>query len=87
MNEQKISLDAQTIVKLNNFVFLMLAYCTKKVFDSDKECMDKKNIDFLYWMYYGNLIIILSLVIFMILYKFGLLDHLMKSCGAVCVTL
>jgi hypothetical protein len=50
-------LDVNSLVHLNNFIFLVFAYCTDKVYDDNEECRDSKTEGFLYFILYGNLVV------------------------------
>ncbi|KAL4484391.1 hypothetical protein ABPG74_019568 [Tetrahymena malaccensis] len=79
-------LDVNKIVKMQNFIFFVFAYCTKKVYESDT-CVDDSKEMFLNWVLYGNLAICLILLIGYFLSKVPSIYTFLNRCGAVCVTI
>ena len=80
-------LDFNSIVHLNNFIFLVFSYCTHYIHDPTECPLDQSQRDFMYWLLYGNLIVYGIIFIFAILYNLEILDFFTKKCGAVCITL
>ena len=62
-------IDLKKLVRLNNFIFLMLAICTKRVYNED-QCSDENSEKFLNWILYGNSIIFAIILFFLLLSKF-----------------
>ncbi|KAL4489897.1 hypothetical protein ABPG72_010796 [Tetrahymena utriculariae] len=79
-------LDVNKIVKMQNFIFFVFAYCTKKVYENDT-CVDDSKEMFLNWVLYGNLAICLILLIGYFLSKVPSIYTFLNRCGAVCVTI
>lgn len=50
-------LDINSLVHLNNFIFLVFAFCTDKVYSDNFKCKDQDAEGFLYFILYGNLIV------------------------------
>lgn len=50
-------LDINSLVHLNNFIFLVFAICADKVVSDDFYCKDAAGIGFLNFILYGNLIV------------------------------
>lgn len=50
-------LDINSLVHLNNFIFLVFAICADKVVTDDFYCNDAAGIGFLHFILYGNLIV------------------------------
>jgi hypothetical protein len=50
-------LDINSIVHLNNFIFLVFALCTDWVYNDNEYCEDPSTAMFLYFILYGNLIL------------------------------
>lgn len=49
--------DINSLVHLNNFIFLIFALCTDWVYDQNATCEDDDTEKFLYFVLYGNLIV------------------------------
>ena len=77
----------ENLAHANGFVFLVFAYCTRKVYLGDQVCRDPENQEFLDWVFYGNLFIYSFLAIFVVLHIIGKLEKILTMCGAVCVTI
>jgi hypothetical protein len=50
-------LDTNSLVHLNNFIFLVFSLCTDWVYDHNDNCRDEKGEGYLYFVLYGNLIV------------------------------
>ena len=86
MSGVEAKFDINSVVHLNNFVFLVFSYCTFKVYNTDN-CKDNTHDTFLKWIFYGNLSVYGIIFIISILYYINLLDKICNKCGAVCVTI
>ena len=83
-NETRI--DLNKLVRLNNFIFLVFAICTKKVYEKDT-CRDKDSEKFLNWVLKGNIVIFAVVLVGLLLSKFKIFENFVEKCGAVCVTI
>lgn len=48
-------LDINALIHLNNFIFLVFAICTDRVYAQNLFCYDPHTERFLYFVLYGNL--------------------------------
>jgi magnesium-transporting ATPase (P-type) len=86
MQDGKFSLKA--LAHLNNFIFLVFAFCTHKIYNSkSNDCVDSDHEFFLNWMFLGNSIIYVLMVFGMVILKIPFLERILTSCGAVVITI
>ena len=84
LQDGKFSLKA--LAHLNNFIFLVFAYCTNKIYNSN-DCVDGDHEFFLNWMFLGNFIIYVLMMFGMVILKIPILERILTSCGAVVITI
>ena len=85
--KQTKSLDLDSVVHFNNFIFLVLAYCTKTVALKNIKCDKVTDFEYLNFVFYGNLIVYGILITVTLLNKLGLLEMCSRKLGPVFVTL
>ncbi|CAD8187627.1 unnamed protein product [Paramecium pentaurelia] len=80
-------LDINSLVHLNNFIFLVFSICADKIVTEDFQCNDPEGIGFLHFILYGNLIVYGIIFIIQFLSACNLLDTCTRKFGAVCITI